>query len=163
MRLHARMGGVNAGGLHAGEEPLLWMNGKVIDEDAAGRTTLLYAVQSELQWLQERIYYGHLSDREKFPEAILAAHKALPRYNALIFSSEEAGEGPRQLALVGPVLRGAARGLQYVHQPGTEDEVKAVSHWVVADPDSQVLPPAHPDILLVTMTQVWCLGWAGSV
>ncbi len=46
-----------------------------------------------------------------------------------------------QLALVSDMLKPTAEPwsqLGYVHRPGTEDEVKGISHWVVTDLDTEV-------------------------
>ncbi len=47
-----------------------------------------------------------------------------------------------QLALVGPSLNMSQQPwsqLGYLHHASTQDEVKGISHWVIADLDSQVL------------------------
>ena len=46
-----------------------------------------------------------------------------------------------QIALASEVLHPTAEPwsqLGYLHRPGTEDEVKGISHWVVADLDTEV-------------------------
>lgn len=46
-----------------------------------------------------------------------------------------------QMALVSEMLKPTAEPwsrLGYLHQPGTEDEVKGISHWVVTDLDTEV-------------------------
>lgn len=46
-----------------------------------------------------------------------------------------------QLALVGPSLNMSQQPwsqLGYLHYASTQDDVKGISHWVIADLDSQV-------------------------
>ena len=52
-----------------------------------------------------------------------------------------------QLALVGPGLSARERPwseLGYLHHPGSEDDVKGVSHWLIADLDTKVGPSHTP-------------------
>ena len=75
----------------------------------------------------------------------------LIRYNARITGdsssdSDEPASTPsasavRQLSLsTAPLspLSGPLKSLGYLHRPGTGDDLKAISHWVVADVASQV-------------------------
>lgn len=51
-----------------------------------------------------------------------------------------------QIALVGPGLNPMQEPwsqLGYLHHSSTQDDVKGVTHWVVADIDSQVYLPPH--------------------
>ncbi len=49
--------------------------------------------------------------------------------------------GLMQIALVSEMLKPTAEPwsqLGYVHRPGTEDDVKGISHWVITDLDTEV-------------------------
>ena len=103
--------------------------------------------------LQELIYTNKLADEEEdLLEAILQLGKALPRYNAYLLappapaaSAAKQQQAPtRQLALTGEqlhprsLLAAGTLPLTYLHTPGSEDDLKGISHWVIADLDSQV-------------------------
>lgn len=88
--------------------------------------------------LQEMVYYGKLTDRETDIPAFLMSHfKALPRYNPRITATEGDDAGV-QLPLIQKLTPLASDQLNYLHQPGTEDAIKAITHWIVVDLTSQV-------------------------
>ena len=98
--------------------------------------------------LQEQIYSGALADDEEdLLEAILEQGKALPRFNSYILSPPASPDGSvAEDAAVQLAIGGAAgvsagqgwHGLKYLHSSGSEEEVKAITHWVVADFESEV-------------------------
>ncbi|KAK9811403.1 hypothetical protein WJX72_003341 [[Myrmecia] bisecta] len=134
----------------------LWMNG-IVQAIRAGegsaRDVLVFNIQREMARLQQSVYYRKLRDEERdLPAAILKLYKALPRYNPRILAqpspsgglikAETTGsaDGVRQTSLAGAHLRlGEApfAALGYLHHGDSEDSIKAVSHWVVADVGSQ--------------------------
>lgn len=115
--------------------------------------------------LQPAIYNGELDDDDgDMLEVLLDFYEALPTLNRRILTKSP--DAP-QLQLAGPLLgiaplprvagvggcdrsggcdsggvggggNSALRSLGYLHSPGTEDLVKGVTHWVVADFATQV-------------------------
>lgn len=83
----------------------------------------------------------------------------LTRYNARITGSSHSdsdetaapssASAVRQLSLSKPPLtplRGPLQSLGYLHKPGTEDDLKPITHWVVADVATQVEQLADTDM-----------------
>ena len=86
--------------------------------------------------LQELIYYGILDDSEEdILRFLMDHHKAVPRYNPRILGVE--GPSP-QLTLTVNLSPPSPEDMAYLHRAGTEDAVKTVTHWVVADLKSRV-------------------------
>ena len=99
--------------------------------------------------------------------------RSLPcRYNARI--SEEAdkdelqpAQSPsamdvRQISLAkAPLspLPGPLQSLGHLHKPGTEDDMKPITHWVIADVASQVMPACHLQTACAAIAPFYkCLG-----
>ena len=79
------------------------------------------------------VYYGVLRDNEEDIMAFLLAHfNALPRFNPRI-TEGEGDDAATQLMLTKDLAPLPNDQLNYLHHPGTEDNVKAVSHWVILD------------------------------
>lgn len=77
---------------------------------------------------------------------ILALTGAVPRFNPRILQAPAAGDkrgpdAPRQLLLARKGLRPSEApfsGLGYIHHPGSEDDIKGITHWLAADLDTKV-------------------------
>ena len=102
----------------------------------AGKVKLHHSLQ---------VYEGTLTDKvTDILGSLLERNGALPRYSSLVLQSESSptagGEGnaPRNVILdesvLGP-LSSRAEVLSYLHAPGTQDDIKAISHWLVIDPE----------------------------
>lgn len=92
-------------------------------------------------FIQEMVYFGILSDQELDIPAFLLSHfKALPRFNPRITRSQEDGAA-LQSALIDTLEPPTAEELNYLHHPGTENALKAVTHWVMVDLKSRVRKP----------------------
>ena len=90
------------------------------------------------------MYFGKLTDEEEDVPGFLMRHfKAVPRYNPRVADTSSLGPAAaRQLSLHMSVNEPALTALGYLHHPGTEDAVKAISHWIAADLSTQVFLPA---------------------
>ena len=106
------------------------------EEDAAayGQTLDWLAVavaNQEANVIAEAYYTKKLLDKDNVA-AYLLRDSGVPRYNPLILAP---AEPPRRLALAGAKFSSgpAAAALRYLHAAGTDDDTKAITHWVVAD------------------------------
>ena len=99
-------------------------------------------------------------------QSILTLTGAVPRYNPRIL--QEAGSGdrngaasPRQLTLAGKGLRPSEApfaGLGYIHYPGSEDDIKSITHWLVVDLDTQVRTASVLHALCAHARPIfWCI------
>lgn len=70
----------------------------------------------------------------------------MPRFNAYVLNPSSADgaaeEGPAQVPITGAASAATEqavwRSLAYLHSSGTEEDVKAITHWVVGDFTSEV-------------------------
>lgn len=93
-----------------------------------------------LQLLQEMVYYGALRDNEEDILSFLLGHfNALPRFNPRIMEGE-GDDAATQLMLTKDLAPLPIDQLNYLHHLGTEDSVKAVTHWIIADLKLKVGP-----------------------
>jgi hypothetical protein len=91
----------------------------------------------------------HEEDDHDVLHSILELTGAVPRYNPRILQAPAAGDKslpdtPRQLVLARQGLRPSEAPfstLGYIHHPGSEDDVKGITHWLAADLDTKVRPP----------------------
>ena len=94
------------------------------------------------------VYYGVLRDNEEDILAFLLAHfNALPRYNPRI-TEGEGKDAATQLMLTKKLAPLPIDQLNYLHHLETEDNVKAVTHWIVVDLKSEVSPACSFQCLL---------------
>ena len=86
------------------------------------------------------VYFGKLTDEEEdVPGFLMRYFKAVPRYNPRVADISSAGPAAaRQLSLHTAVNEPVLTALGYLHHAGTEDAVKAISHWIAADLCTQV-------------------------
>ncbi|KAK9839732.1 hypothetical protein WJX84_005510 [Apatococcus fuscideae] len=133
--------------------PALWFNGALQAKPSRRpwQQLLAYSMQTEMPRIQEAVYYAQLKDEEEdLLAAVLKMNDAASRYNARITGSSDAdsddlttspaASAVRQLSLskspLSP-LSGPLQSLGYLHKPGTEDDLKPITHWLVADVASQ--------------------------
>lgn len=99
---------------------------------------------------QEWIYTGKL-EREpgkNILQSVLQITGAVPRYNPRILQQPGANdaalpETPVQLSLGAAGLKPwepPFSDLGYLHHPGTDDDIKAITHWLLLDIDTKVCP-----------------------
>ena len=90
--------------------------------------------------LQELVYFGDLKDQEPDIPAFLLRHfHALPRFNPRVMETE-GDEAGLQVALTKHLAPPPPDQINYLHHPGTENVLKAITHWVVADLTTKVPP-----------------------
>ncbi|XP_024522450.1 UDP-glucose:glycoprotein glucosyltransferase-like isoform X1 [Selaginella moellendorffii] len=110
--------------------PCLLMNGLVYGESQP-QFSVMAAMNEELPKIQEMVYFGQIHSRTDVLDKFLA-EEGLKRYNPKI-----AGTGKdSKYVSVAPVVSEShpvVCSLQYLHTPGTEDDVKPVTHWLVVD------------------------------
>ena len=72
-------------------------NGHLVEADVAGwRHALMYAIQAEIQRMQEWVYYGKVTDAMQGDESLAAVHVimgAAPRHNSRILPAPDSGAG----------------------------------------------------------------------
>ncbi|KAL0548907.1 hypothetical protein IC582_013384 [Cucumis melo] len=113
-------------GLSESECSLL-MNGLVFD---SSEESLINAMNEELPRIQEQVYYGHISSRTDVLDKFLS-DSGLSRYNPQIIA-----EGKPRIVSLFPSTHGAESLLNdfnYLHSPGTMDDLKPVTHLLVID------------------------------
>lgn len=92
--------------------------------------------QEETQFIQQEFYYGRLRERMDILDFAFrqGSHS---RYSPLVLGRNAPGteSTERYVSLAGPVADpiGLVPKLQYLHHPGTADDVKPVTHWVVVN------------------------------
>ncbi|XP_012568016.1 UDP-glucose:glycoprotein glucosyltransferase [Cicer arietinum] len=106
--------------------PLL-MNGLVIDPN---EEALLNALNDETQRIQEQVYYGQIkSDTDVLAKFLSEA--GIQRYNPRIISDNK----PRFISLSTFTFGEASilNDINYLHSPGTMDDLKPVTHLLAVD------------------------------
>ncbi len=84
------------------------------------------------------VYYGVLRDNEEDILTFLLDHfNALPRFNPRI-TEGEGDDAAVQLTLTEVLTPPPSDQLNYLHHPGTEDNIKAITHWIVLDLKTEV-------------------------
>lgn len=123
---------------------------EVLDKCRGGETSENHPKMWGAWGEQEWVYTGRL-EKEKgkdILESVLQLTGAVPRYNPRILQqpgpNDKAGpETPVQLPLGTKGLRpweAPFSELGYLHHPGTEDSIKAITHWLLLDLDTPVRP-----------------------
>ncbi|KAA3463503.1 UDP-glucose:glycoprotein glucosyltransferase-like [Gossypium australe] len=111
----------------------LLMNGLVFDssEDA-----LINAMNDELPRIQEQVYYGQINSHTNVLDKFLSEN-GVSRYNPQIIAGGKVK--PRFVSLASPVLGGESvlNEINYLHSPGTVDDVKPVTHLLAVDVTSR--------------------------
>ncbi|XP_044490237.1 UDP-glucose:glycoprotein glucosyltransferase isoform X2 [Mangifera indica] len=111
----------------------LLMNGLVYDSN---EETLINAMNDELPRIQEQVYYGHINSRTDVLDKFLSENGII-RYNPQIVT--DAKFKPRFISLASSILGGESllKDLNYLHSPGTMDDVKPVTHLLAVDVTSK--------------------------
>ncbi|KAG0591180.1 hypothetical protein KC19_1G156300 [Ceratodon purpureus] len=111
--------------------PALLMNGQVYGSSQVV-SAAVQAMNDELPRLQEGVYYGAINIRTDILEKFLT-EEGQPRYNPQIVAIPK--EERKYVGLAYPVAKKdrVLTRLQYLHFPGTEDDVKPVTHWLALD------------------------------
>lgn len=117
-------------GLSKSECSLL-MNGLVFD---SSEESLINAMNEELPRIQEQVYYGHISSRTDVLEKFLS-DSGLSRYNPQIIAEGK----PRIVSMFASTHGGESllNDFNYLHSPGTMDDLKPVTHLLVVDAASK--------------------------
>jgi UDP-glucose:glycoprotein glucosyltransferase len=93
-------------------------------------------LQEEVEFIQQEFYYGRLRDRMDILDFALR-QDSHSRYSPLVLGGNVPGaeSTERYVSLAGPVAdqTGLVPKLPYLHHPGTADDVKPVTHWVVVN------------------------------
>lgn len=111
--------------------PCLLMNGVVYGPNQV-QTAAIPAMNDELPKIQEGVYYRAISQRTDVLDFFLSEN-GQPRYNPQIVAAPKGERKFVDLAL--PIAENdqVVDRLQYLHHPGTEDDVKPVTHWLALD------------------------------
>ncbi|XP_024372023.1 UDP-glucose:glycoprotein glucosyltransferase isoform X2 [Physcomitrium patens] len=111
--------------------PALLMNGQVYGSSQVVHAAA-QAMNEELPRLQEGVYYGAINLRTDILEKFLS-EEGQPRYNPQIVAVPK--EDRKYVGLAYPIAQKdpVLTRLQYLHHPGTEDNVKPVTHWLALD------------------------------
>ncbi|KAL3679974.1 hypothetical protein R1sor_022930 [Riccia sorocarpa] len=111
--------------------PCMLMNGLVYGPSQI-QNAAIAAMNEELPRIQEAVYYGRLNYRTDVLDKFLS-DGGQRRYNPQIVSEKK--EGRTYVSLSSPVAEEdkVLTRLQYLHHPGTEDDVKPVTHWLCVD------------------------------
>ncbi|KAG7031006.1 UDP-glucose:glycoprotein glucosyltransferase, partial [Cucurbita argyrosperma subsp. argyrosperma] len=109
----------------------LLMNGLVLD---SSEESLINAMNEETPRIQEQVYYGHISSRTDVLEKFLS-ESGISRYNPQIVA-----EGNSRIVSMFASTHGGEfllNGFNYLHSPGTTDDLKPVTHLLVIDAASK--------------------------
>lgn len=105
----------------------LLMNGLVIDPN---EEALLNALNDETQRIQEQVYYGQIKSHTDVLDKFLS-EAGIQRYNPRIISDSK----PRFISLSMFIFGEASilNSINYLHSPGTMDDLKPVTHLLAVD------------------------------
>ncbi|TKY71358.1 UDP-glucose:glycoprotein glucosyltransferase [Spatholobus suberectus] len=105
----------------------LLMNGLVIDPT---EEALLNALNDETQRIQEQVYYGQIKSHTDVLAKFLS-EAGIQRYNPRIISDNK----PRFISLSTFIFGEASvlNDIEYLHSPGTMDDLKPVTHLLAVD------------------------------
>ncbi|KAL2613121.1 hypothetical protein R1flu_024813 [Riccia fluitans] len=111
--------------------PCLLMNGLVYGPSQIQNAAIM-AMNEELPKIQEAVYYGRINYRTDVLDKFLS-EGGQRRYNPQIVSSKK--EDRTYVSLSSPVAKEdkVLTRLQYLHHPGTEDDLKPLTHWLCVD------------------------------
>lgn len=106
----------------------LLMNGLVFD---SSEEALLNAMNDELPRIQEQVYYGQINSRTDVLDKFLSEN-GVSRYNPQIIAGKVK---PRFVSLASSILGGESvlNEINYLHSPGSVDDVKPVTHLLAVD------------------------------
>ncbi|KAJ7002680.1 UDP-glucose:glycoprotein glucosyltransferase isoform X1 [Populus alba x Populus x berolinensis] len=107
----------------------LLMNGLVFD---SSEEVLMNAMNDELPRIQEQVYYGQINSHTDVLDKFLS-ESGISRYNPQIIAEGKAK--PRFISLTSGVLGGKSvvNDINFLHSPGTVDDVKPVTHLLAVD------------------------------
>ncbi|KAI9397239.1 hypothetical protein POPTR_003G018900v4 [Populus trichocarpa] len=107
----------------------LLMNGLVFD---SSEEVLMNAMNDELPRIQEQVYYGQINSHTDVLDKFLS-ESGIGRYNPQIIAEGKAK--PRFISLTSGVLGGKSvvNDINFLHSPGTVDDVKPVTHLLAVD------------------------------
>ncbi|KAK7302415.1 hypothetical protein RJT34_13304 [Clitoria ternatea] len=105
----------------------LLMNGLVIDPN---EEALLNALNDETQRIQELVYFGQIKSHNDVLDKFLS-EAGIQRYNPRIISDNK----PRFISLYSLIFGEASmlNDIDYLHTPGTMDDLKPVTHLLAVD------------------------------
>ncbi|KAJ7513700.1 hypothetical protein O6H91_23G011200 [Diphasiastrum complanatum] len=111
-------------------QPCLMMNGIVygsIQPEAA-----ILAMNEELPRIQESVYFGKIKSHDDVLDSLFS-EGSYPRYNPQIISSRK--EDRKYVPLSRTIIEkhSLLTSLPYLHSPGTEDDVKPITHLLILD------------------------------
>lgn len=111
----------------------LLMNGLVFEptEDA-----VINAMNDELPRIQEQVYYGHINSHTDVLDKFLS-ESGYHRYNPQILGSENIKKRFASLSSSSLGSESLLNNVNYLHSPGTVDDVKPVSHLISVDVSSK--------------------------
>jgi UDP-glucose:glycoprotein glucosyltransferase len=103
------------------------MNGLVIDPN---EEALQNALNDETQRIQEQVYFGQIKSHTDVLDKFLS-EAGIQRYNPRIISDNK----PRFISLSMSTFGEASilNGINYLHSPGTMDDLKPVTHLLAVD------------------------------
>ncbi|KAG6709705.1 hypothetical protein I3842_06G146800 [Carya illinoinensis] len=109
----------------------LLMNGLVFDSN---EEALLNAMNDELPRIQEQVYYGHINSHTDVLNKFLSEN-GISRYNPQIIANGK----PRFISLSTSILgeESVLNDINYLHSPGTIDDLKPVTHLLAVDVSSK--------------------------
>ncbi|PON86639.1 UDP-glucose:Glycoprotein Glucosyltransferase [Trema orientale] len=109
----------------------LLMNGLVIDSK---EEALVNAMNDELPRLQEQVYYGHINSHTDVLDKFLS-ESGISRYNPQIIADGK----PQFVSLSTSILgvEDVLSNINYLHSPGTIDDLKPVTHLLAVDATSK--------------------------
>ncbi|XP_024024438.1 UDP-glucose:glycoprotein glucosyltransferase isoform X2 [Morus notabilis] len=105
----------------------LLMNGLVFDTN---EESLMNAMNDELPRIQEQVYYGHINSHTDVLDKFLS-ESGISRYNPQIIADVK----PRFISLSAFILGDEVvlNNVNYLHSPGTVDDLKPVTHLLAVD------------------------------
>ncbi|CAK7357042.1 unnamed protein product [Dovyalis caffra] len=107
----------------------LLMNGLVFD---SSEEVLMNAMNDELTRIQEQVYYGHINSRTDVLDKFLS-ESGISRYNPQIIAQGKVK--PRFISLASGVLgvESVMNDINFLHSPGTIDDLKPITHLLAVD------------------------------
>ncbi|BFI40446.1 UDP-glucose:glycoprotein glucosyltransferase [Marchantia polymorpha subsp. ruderalis] len=111
--------------------PCMLMNGLFYGPSQV-QNAAIAAMNEEMPRIQEAVYYGRINARTDVLDKMLS-EGGQPRYNPQIVSSRR--DDRRYVSLSSPVAEEdkVLTRLQYLHHPGSEDDLKPLTHWICVD------------------------------
>lgn len=105
------------------------MNGLVHD---SSEEALINAMNDELPRIQEQVYYGHINSHTDVLDKFLS-ESGISRYNPQIITDGKVKARFISLSTSTHEKESVLNEISYLHSPGTIDDLKPVTHLLVAD------------------------------